>query len=138
MMDGQDRNRIEQLLYRSFWLIDHGRAAECAALFAPDASLTFGPGAPQPGTIHGPAIATAMAARQAQVAVTSRHILSNIIVEDEGEGRATMRSLLTLFRTDTDDRRPIVKSVADIEDAVVKMGGEWKIAARTIQPIFHP
>lgn len=135
-MDAQDRARIEALLYRSFWLIDHGRAAESAALFAPDGSLTFGPGAPAPGTIRGADIAAAMTRRQAQSGVTSRHLLSNVQIEEMGEDRALMRSLLTLFRTESDDLRPDVKSVADVEDEMVRQGTEWKIARRTIMPVF--
>lgn len=133
----EDRTQIEELLYRSFWLIDHGRAAECSGLFTADGSLTFGPGAPKPGTISGPDIATAMASRQAQSGVTSRHVLSNVLIEATGEDKAMMRSLLTLFRSDSDDLRSDVKSVADIEDIVVRHGSDWKIAHRTITPIFN-
>ncbi len=136
-MDASDRTAIEELLYRSFWLIDHGQARTCADLFTTDGKLTFGAGAPKPGTIEGGDIAAAMTARQAQTGVTSRHILSNVIIVQVDQDKATMLSLLTLFRTDTDDLRSEVKSVADIEDVVVRHGPEWKIEHRTITPVFN-
>lgn len=132
-----DQIAIAQLLYRSFWLIDNGRASETAALFAPNGSLTFGPGAPKPGTLEGEQIAQAMAARQAQGQVTSRHVLSNVMVEPLGADRAELRALLTLFRTESDELAPDVASVADIVDTVIRSDGEWKIAERLIQPIFN-
>ncbi|QUT06820.1 nuclear transport factor 2 family protein [Sphingobium phenoxybenzoativorans] len=135
-MEAEDYRQIEELLYRSFWLIDHGRAEKCAELFTKDGALTFGPGAPSPGTISGADIAISMSRRQAQSAVTSRHVLSNILIEDDGDGKATMRSLLTLFRTESNDMRSEVKSVADIEDIVAYNGTGWKIEHRTITPIF--
>lgn len=138
MLSPQDQWDLAQLVYRSFWLIDNGQAAESADLFAADASLTFGPGAPMVGTIEGPAIAAAMQARQDQAGVTSRHVLSNPIVSDEGEGRARVRSLLTLFRTPDADLAPVVRSVADIIDDCVRVDGGWRIAARQILPVFSP
>lgn len=121
---------------RSFWLIDHGRAAEVAAFFAPDGALTFGPGAPRPGTIAGPAIAQAMQARQDDTAATSRHVLSNFLVEPQDDGRVVVRSLMTLFRTATDDFAPTVRSVADLVDTFALQGTDWRIVDRQILPIF--
>lgn len=121
---------------RSFWLIDHGRAAEVAALFAPDGALTFGPGAPRPGTIRGPAIAQAMQTRQDDTAATSRHVLSNFLVEPQADGRVVVRSLMTLFRTASDDFSPTVRSVADLVDTFALQGADWMIVDRQILPIF--
>lgn len=133
-----DAAHLTQLVLRSFWLIDHGRAAEVAGFFAPDGALTFGPGAPRPGTITGPAIATAMQARQDDVAATSRHVLSNFLVEPQDDGRVVVRSLMTLFRTATADMEPIVRSVADLVDTFVLHDGAWRIADRQILPVFYP
>lgn len=138
MLTTQDQFDLIALVNRSFWLIDNGQAAQSAGLFAADASLTFGPGAPMVGTISGAAIGAAMQARQDQAGVTSRHVLSNQMVTSDAEGRATVRSLLTLFRTPDADLSPIVRSVADIIDECVKIDGEWRIFARQILPIFNP
>lgn len=138
MLPVQDQLDLMALVNRSFWLIDQGRAAETARLFVADGSLTFGPGAPRPGTISGPAIAAAMEARQAEKGVTSRHVLSNMMVSEEGDGRARVVSLLTLFRTPDADLAPVVRSVADIVDICVRDGDGWKIADRSILPVFQP
>ena len=124
------------IVVRSFWLIDHGRAAEVAALFAADGALTFGPGAPRAGTITGPAIAQAMQARQDDAAVTSRHVLSNFLVEPQPGGKVIVRSLLTLFRTADDEFSPTVRSVADIIDTFAADAAAWRIVDRRIMPVF--
>lgn len=138
MLSTQDHLDLIALVTRSFWLIDQGRAAETAQAFIADGALTFGPGAPRPGTISGPAIAAAMAARQAEVAVTSRHVLSNALVTVLEDGRARVDTLLTLFRTGDADLTPIVRSVADVVDLCVREEGGWKIADRKILPVFQP
>ncbi len=51
-------------IHHFFDLVDTGRASATVALFHPDATLTFGPGSPQPGTIAGPSIKSAMEARE--------------------------------------------------------------------------
>ena len=82
----EDRLAAGDVVRRFFWLVDHGRAAETAALFARDGSLTFGPGSPKPGTIAGADIAPAMAARQAQLNVTTRHVLTEAHVAGKADG----------------------------------------------------
>jgi hypothetical protein len=126
-----------EVLYRSFWLIDNGRASEAAAFFMPDGSLTFGPGAPKPGTISGEQIGQMMTAREAQKQVTSRHVLSNVLITPLAEGRIELRALMTLFRTESDQLVSDVASVADVVDTLVRSGNEWKIEARLIQPVFN-
>lgn len=125
------------IVTRYFTLVDHGRAAEVADLFTDDGTLTFGPGAPQPGTIAGPAIRAALTARQAQTHVTTRHVLSNISVEPQSDGSLLVQSLLTLFRSDDESRDTRIASVADIEDRLVNVGGRLRIASREIRPVFN-
>ncbi|MES2492523.1 MAG: nuclear transport factor 2 family protein [Pseudomonadota bacterium] len=127
---------LVSLVVRSFWLVDHGRAAEVAGFFAQDGLLTFGPGAPKPGALRGPEIAAAMQARQDDAAATSRHVLSNFLVEPQADGRVEVRSLMTLFRTATGDFSPTVRSVADLVDTFVLQDGSWRIVDRQILPIF--
>lgn len=135
ILSTQDHLELVQLTYQSFWLIDNGRAAETAQLFADDARLTFGEGAPRPGTIAGQAISDAMRARQDETAVTSRHILSNPIVEPASDESVTVRTCLTLFRA-SDDLSPVIRSVADIIDVWVRRGDSWAISHRQILPVF--
>jgi hypothetical protein len=133
-----DRLAIMELIHRFFWLVDHGRADETAGLFTKTARLTFGPGAPKPGTIEGPQIASAMATRAQQVEVTTRHALSNIRLTPRADGSVGAYSLLTLFRSDSAARDSYPASVADIEEIFVRDEGGWFIQERTILPIFFP
>ncbi|MGD9665674.1 MAG: nuclear transport factor 2 family protein [Novosphingobium sp.] len=133
----EDYLAISRVVYRSFWLVDQGRAAESAALFTSDASLTFGEGAPKPGTLTGGEIPAMMQARQGQTQVTSRHALSNVLVDLREDGGVDVYSMLTLFRSEDPSPKADVASVADITDVMVRDGGEWKIAKRLVQPVFN-
>ena len=132
----EDRLAAGDVVRRFFWLVDHGRAAETAALFARDGRLTFGPGSPKPGTVAGADLAPAMAARQAQEHVTTRHVLTETQVAANDDGSMTISSLLTLFRSEDAGRDSYPMSVADIEDVLVREDGAWRIRTRTISPVF--
>lgn len=131
-----DRDAITDLVHQFFWLVDHGRADETGALFAPTAALTFAPGSPKPGTLEGPAIAEAMKARAAQREITTRHVLSNITLTPRPDGQVEGYLLLTLFRASAANPPPDPAAVADIEDVYVKTAEGWRIARRVITPIF--
>ena len=137
MLSIEDRFAATDVVRRFFWLVDHGRAAETAALFARDGSLTFGPGSPKPGTVSGADIAPAMAARQAQTHVTTRHVLTEAQVTGHADGTITISSLLTLFRSEDEGRDSYPVSVADIDDLLVREDGVWRIKSRTILPVFN-
>jgi hypothetical protein len=119
------------------YLIDHGRATECAKLFAADARLIFGPGSPRPGTIEGiEAIREFLVARQSQTHVTTRHQATNFRMQRDG-AEAELQSLLTLFRSDEEQPQPVVSVVADIHERFVRSAaGEWLIRERRTLPIF--
>ena len=132
-----DRQAVVDMIHRYFWLVDHGRADQIAALFAPDGRLTFGPGAPNPGTIEGSAIATVMLARAKQTDVTTRHVVSNIMISKLDETRASSNCLLTLYKSTTSQRDSYPTSIADVEDTYVKAESNWLIQTRVITPIFN-
>lgn len=133
----EDRLAASDVVHQFFYLVDQGKAADVAALFTADATLTFGPGSPKPGTVEGAAIPAAMAARQAQAHVTTRHVLSNVIATAQPHGAIAVYSLLTLFRSEDESRDTVPASVADINDVLVQDGGVWKIRSRLISPIFN-
>jgi hypothetical protein len=132
-----DRQDIIDVILRYFWLVDHGRADETIPLFSSHATLTFGPGAPKPGTIEGPAISAAMVARARLTSATTRHVVSNIQMHGRGVGEIDCSSLLTLYRSDDDSRDSHPASVADIEDRFILEDGAWKIGQRIISPVFN-
>lgn len=132
-----DRLAITDIVHRFCWLVDHGRAAEIATLFTPDARLTFGPGTPNPGTIEGPGIAAMMAARQTQMHVTTRHVMSNLVFEAIADGKVAVHGILTFYRSDDESRDTRVASVVDIDEVYVKRDGNWRIASRLVTPVFN-
>lgn len=132
----EDREAIEAVVLGFFRLVDQGRADETAALFMPDATITFAPGSPKPGTIAGPDIAAVMTARAVQKDVTTRHVITNFHINHEAGGRVVCSSLLTLYRTDASRSQAFPPTVADVEDVMEEGDGLWRIAARTITPIF--
>jgi hypothetical protein len=123
-------------LHRYFWLVDHGRAAETVELFSPTARLTFGPGAPKPGSLCGAEIGAAMQARQKQTHVNTRHVISNVVMAARQAGLVEVTSLLTLFKSEHDSRDSYPASIADINDVFVLQQGAWLIQERTILPVF--
>lgn len=120
------------------YLVDHGRATECAELFTTDARLIFGPGTPKPGTLAGlEAIRTFLSARQAMTHVTTRHIATNFRLSYDGGDTATLESLLTVFRSDDSTREPVVSTVSDIREVFTRTDNNtWKITERRTSPVF--
>ncbi len=137
MLSEADRLEIHNLLIRAFWLVDHGRAAEVADCFVGDGQWTFGPGTPKPGTIAGDEIRAFLKVRQAQAHIVTRHALSNILIEEVAPGEANVFSLLTLFRSENEGRSAVPSALADIQDVVKRGPDGWKLAQRTVLPIFH-
>ena len=120
------------------YLVDHGRAIECADLFTSDAQLIFGAGSPKPGTLDGlEAIRAFLSARQAQSHVITRHLATNFRLEWKGGPEARLESLLTVFRSDDATREPVVSVVADVQEIFTRHQGDtWRIQERLTKPVF--
>jgi len=123
-------------IYRFFDLVDNGRASATASLFHPDATLTFGPGSPQPGTISGADIRSAMEARENQRSAFTRHFIGNVIFDRIATSEAEVRYQLILFRSDDETRLAVPAFVADVGEKWILHDGEFKIMSRTILPTF--
>jgi hypothetical protein len=130
-----DRAAITDAIHRFYRLVDTGQASHTAALFTADASLTFGPGSPHPGTITGAAIGQAMIAREAQTTAFTRHIVSNIAFAPAAGAVATSY-LLTLYRSDDHTRSSLPAFIADVAETWTSAGGHWQMSMRTITPAF--
>jgi hypothetical protein len=134
---GEDAKRaITDIIQRYFWLADVGRADEIPALFAPEATLTLGPGAPRPGTVSGQEIVDMFKARAAQTEVTTRHVVSNLWIGAGENGSAAARCILTLYRSDIAECDSYPLMVADIDDCFVNLNGSWLLRSRKISPVF--
>lgn len=141
-MSPAERTEIEDLLKKFYRLVDMGKANETPALFTSDARLTFGAGAPQPGTIEGPGIAKSMQARAQLQNVVTRHVLTNFAFEPLGYDRVSVYTLLTLYRHDGPLAQGALPpttpaSVADVHEIVLRTEHGWRIHERTIEPIFN-
>ncbi len=141
-MLAEDRIEVEDLLRCFYRLVDSGKADQTSALFTADAKLTFGPGAPNPGSIEGAGIAAAMQARGRMNGVVTRHVLTNLAFEQSGPDEISVYSLLTLYRYDgalAADALPDTypASIADVFERVVRTGDGWRICERTINPVFN-
>jgi hypothetical protein len=137
-LKNEDRFAITDIIHQYFKLVDTGRAAEVYSLFGANGALTFGEGAPKPGTLRGDNLKTSLEARQQQKGVITRHVVSNIEFSVQADGQISVTSLLTLYRAEpgaAPDSYPA--SIADIEDTFVKENGSWKILQRVISPVFN-
>jgi len=132
----EDRFSVVDIIHKFYLLVDSGRASETAALFTTDAALIFGPGSPKPGTISGEAIAAAMRDRQRLADVTTRHVISNVALTPGSEARIGAHYLMTLYRADGGPRTTLPAFVADVDEVFQKTPEGWKIAERTITPVF--
>ena len=119
-------------------LVDHGRATECAELFASDARMIFGAGSPKPGTLDGlEAIRAFLTARQALAHVTTRHLATNFRLDWDGGAEARLESLLTVFRSDDATLKPVVSVVCDIQEIFARdEAGKWRIQERLTKPVL--
>ncbi len=123
-------------IHRFYDLVDSGRAGASADLFHADGTLTFGPGAPQPGTISGSNIKTAMQAREELKSAFTRHLIGNIVFDRISPSAADVRYLMILFRSDDATRVALPSIVADIIESWVRDGDDLRIMSRTILPTF--
>lgn len=127
---------VTDSIHHFFDLVDNGRASATADLFHSGATLTFGPGSPQPGTISGADIMSAMQARESLKSAFTRHFIGNIIFDRLSAAAAEVRYQMILFRSDDDKRLAMPAFVADVAEKWVRDEGRVKIMSRTILPTF--
>jgi hypothetical protein len=132
-----DCQTIVEVIHRYFWLVDHGRADETARLFTPTGRLTFGEHAPKPGTLEGAAIGVAMLARSKRTTLTTRHVVTNIMLTARDPATVEASFLLMLFLSEDERLDTYPESVADVDDVFVRDGAQWLIHQRTVAPVFN-
>lgn len=129
------REDIRDGIHTFYAWVDGGQASRTADLFTRDASLTFGPGSPKPGTIQGAEIRQSMIAREALKTDFTRHAISNIVLRP-AEAGVDAQYLLTLYRSDDETRSSMPAFVADVGETWVREDDAWKISSRLITPAF--
>jgi uncharacterized protein (TIGR02246 family) len=134
---GEDRAEIHALL------VDYGRTLDArdfegfAALFARDGVYVAGaPGAsPLSGAEAGQAMRRTFAENALGFAEPNYHLFFNEIVEFTGPDSATATSQ-SLFMVPGDDGEPRAAMMAQYDDALVREGGRWKFARRTVRGLM--
>lgn len=120
----------EALVVASYSLMDHGDYDGCADLFAPDATWVRG-GKPVQGR---QAIRQALDQRPADQ--ISRHIVTNVMVRQQGPVAATATALFIPVRGVRRDNgtceMPAISAIGDLRYTFVRLDGQWLI--QTLQP----
>jgi uncharacterized protein (TIGR02246 family) len=120
----------ERLVYRYAWLVDSGEAAGIADLFTEDGVWKAGDGEPMRGR---EGIRAGFTARQAITRRQSRHVMTNVLIDVDGD-TATGRVYLVNYRHDSKTgvaERPAPsdapKFVGEYDLTFRRVDGEWLI-----------
>ena len=119
------------LLHSSFAVIDFGQATRCVPLYAPGASSLIDGQASDYATLR-----ERYAAREANKARRTRHLVTNFAFRLSDESTAWSISLVTIFLED-DAKKPGITplTVADCGDQYTRTPAGWRIAFRYLQPV---
>lgn len=131
------RSEIETLLADWAHAIDSGHA-ETAACHYSDTAEQHLPGSSSVGIDQ---IRAGLAMRQRAQHRITRHLFSNLrLVAPDGSGaraQVEAHSVLTLFRTESDERSTLPFMVADVVDRFERgEDGRLRIAHRQVVPVF--
>lgn len=125
-----DRARIGDVLHAYCRGVDRCAVAEVAALFTDDAVLTIAEG--ERGTVRGRDVIERRLTKLLGTFTATSHHLSNIQIELTDEHAATASSYLFAWHRFVDDR-PDGYLFGRYVDRLVRFGGRWLIAARTLR-----
>jgi hypothetical protein len=119
------------LLHSSFAVIDFGKATKSVPLYARGASSVIGGKVSPYETIR-----ERYAAREADKARRTRHLVTNFAFRLTDENTAWSISLVTIFLEDDSGKPGITPlTVADCGDQYTHTNDGWRIAFRYLQPV---
>lgn len=127
----QDKREIEELLIRYSYLrdLEATPCEEFLSLFTDDAVIV----SPKQGRFEGRKDLETFAefSKQAPQGLSVRHVISNILIEGDGDV-ATMRAFLVLYMTRLEVSKRETKRtvVGHYECDVVRVDGAWKLRSR--------
>lgn len=132
MLTATHRHEIENTLHRWALGYDHQDAAMLTECLTENAELTMSVGGePVSGSFAGRAAIIELArATWHHQEGRRRHVLSNLIVEHAGNGRATTTSYLTIFSIRGGTVRPL--STGQHDDELTWQHGVWRISRRSM------
>jgi 3-phenylpropionate/cinnamic acid dioxygenase small subunit len=135
-----DDAQIRNVLARIAQLADSGDLDEYLTLFTDDAVWGM-PDNPSVGMVanerrgHAEIRAGAEERRASGLqgpGTNSRHVLTTIAVDLEGDDRATVRSYFMFFASTTTE--PVLRTMGQYDDVLVRGANGWQLAHRTITP----
>ena len=131
----ETRSAIEALNAEFAWLIDHDHSDQVAELFVADGQYT----APGKEVVGRDAISAAYRDRSARGIRTSRHIFTNLRLQQLANGRVGGTSIMLLFGEDGPPPHPAKPlGVTDYDDVYVcEHDGKWRYASRRVTPLFE-
>ena len=131
-MDAMDYFAIQNLIYKYAHLVDRGDFEAVGALF--EHADVYIPGQSEPASRAGHNVMTQMFnewTRKFPETGTprTRHVTTNLIIEDDGPGRARTQSYVVVFQsTPSLTMQPIIGGT--YKDRFEKVGGAWRFTER--------
>lgn len=124
---------IHQLYGRQSHLIDEGHPAEWAATFTGDGEF-HSPSYPEPvvGTAALTAFADSFFANASVAGEAHRHVVTNIAAARIGDDELEVHAYLQIVATRIGGDSRLVRFTT-ITDRVVREGGQWRVARRTVR-----
>jgi 3-phenylpropionate/cinnamic acid dioxygenase small subunit len=122
-----DRAALHDLYARYAYTFDGADADGWSALFAPDGSFT--PPGSEP--VVGTAALRAFVAGRSGEMPGMRHMMANVLVEADGDDRATGRAYFVCYRLGG-DRQFRLRNFGRYNDKFVRHDSGWRIASRDI------
>jgi ketosteroid isomerase-like protein len=130
----------ERLVYQYAWLVDSGEAAGIADLFTADGVWAAGDGEPMR---NREGIRAGFAARQAIARRTSRHVMTNVVIDVHSATEAGGRAYLVNYRHDSETgvaEHPAPadapKYVGEYHLTFRRVDGEWLFATLDLDLAF--
>lgn len=132
MLTANDRLAVIELYGRYAHAFDHGRAHDCAELFAAEASFTTEGRTPITGRGALEEFFTEATTRSPG----SRHFTSNIILDAAGPDRLDGSAYVVVLRVTADN--VLLASLGTYRDQFVRSAGGWLIQSRHFLPAISP
>ncbi|OQM82243.1 MULTISPECIES: nuclear transport factor 2 family protein [Rhodococcus] len=128
----EDVVAIQQLYGHQSHCIDSGRQQDWAQTFTDNGEF-HSPSYPEPvvGFDDLAAFAARFHAAAEAVDEVHRHVLTNLVVEAVDESALAVRGYLQIVATARGGESRLVR-MTTVDDRVVRVGEEWKIARRTV------
>ncbi len=135
IIDVQDRQEIESLIYNHAWIQDNNDTEQLAELYLKDGRL-HGIGPDRKGRA---AIAEFGRKRHTPPDRIARHVCTNVRLTPLGDGRIKGHLYITLYRHVGGDLGPADPcALADAHDVYARdEKGQWKFSERRLELIFE-